>query len=252
VAFNTGVDVATAREIMSTFGRVRGGPGVRADALPVFNDRRKYALNKDIRILRCGDPSTLPRVRGRGRDGLPDLKVLGGWLALVVADPLLTNGARGGGPEPARGHEQGPRRGRGDRSGIRGAEWKICWCVVTINLNVRSNGVVIVKNGGTAGPVVPGESGPRGGRGEGDLEVQEQVRRARGHPGRGKWQATGSSRSRTPWNWRGRGCQGGLVSASGFGCVMPSGEAGERTGRGPCTTRRSGCSRTTEKEGRRT
>ncbi len=147
IAFNTTVDADTAREIMSTFNECVVAPAYTEDALAVFNDGETYKLNRHLRVLQCGDLKKLPRYTGDDSSAANTLKVLADG-SLVMAAPLLT-----------------AVRTRADLTLASGENSKvgkqICNTLATpeqlddllaawyINLNVRSNGVVIVKDGET-------------------------------------------------------------------------------------------------------
>lgn len=72
IAFNVKVDVETAEEIMSTFCECVVAPAYDPEALAVFNDQERFKLNKQIRILQCGDISQLPKYVGDDPEGLAD------------------------------------------------------------------------------------------------------------------------------------------------------------------------------------
>jgi phosphoribosylaminoimidazolecarboxamide formyltransferase/IMP cyclohydrolase len=147
VAFNVTVDVATAREVMSTFNECVVAPDFEADALAVFNDQSASALNKHIRILKCGNPADLPKFVGDPVAGYQTFKVLADG-SLVVADPLLTH-VHGVGdllPAEAESKTLGKVSSTVAASPRQKRDLLIAWY---LNLSVRSNGVVIVKNGGT-------------------------------------------------------------------------------------------------------
>ena len=88
--FNCEVDADTAQEIMGTFNECVVAPAYSAAALAVFNDQEKYALNRHIRVIQCGDLRSLPKFVGDDTTGCATLKVLHDG-SLVIADPLLTN-----------------------------------------------------------------------------------------------------------------------------------------------------------------
>lgn len=146
VAFNRTVDVVTAKEIMGTFVECVVAPGVDADALAVFNDQETYTLNKSIRILKCGDPAALPKFVGDNVEGYRTLKVLADGC-IVVADPLLTHVRSAADFKLA----QASSKTLGDvvctteATPAQLQDLLIAWYM---NISVRSNGVVIVKNGG--------------------------------------------------------------------------------------------------------
>lgn len=89
IAFNVKVDVETAEEIMSTFCECVVAPAYDPEALAVFNDQERFKLNKQIRILQCGDISQLPKYVGDDPEGLADtMKVLcDGSLVIAGSAP---------------------------------------------------------------------------------------------------------------------------------------------------------------------
>ena len=146
VAFNVAVDAATAREIMGTFVECVVAPAFAEEALPIFNDQETYKLNKDIRVLQCGDLAKLPRYVGDDVAGYQTVKVLADGC-LVVADPLLTHVHTAEDLKPATGTNKrvGDQVSSVTASPAQLKDLLIAWYM---NLSVRSNGVVIVKNGG--------------------------------------------------------------------------------------------------------
>lgn len=148
IAFNRDVDAGTAEEIMSTFCECVVAPGFSEDALTVFRDAETHKLNRQIRILRCGPLNTLPRFVGDNREGKYNtIKVLSDG-SLVIAAPLMTNVRSAADLPPASGESKvsgtvvssvtpTPR------------QFEDLLCAWYINLSVRSNGVVIVKDGQT-------------------------------------------------------------------------------------------------------
>ncbi|MCI6287672.1 MAG: IMP cyclohydrolase [Lentisphaeria bacterium] len=148
IAFNVKVDAATAEEIMSTFCECVVAPAFDEEALALFNDAERFKLNKQIRILQCGDISTLPRYVEDNADGRFDtFKVLGDG-SLVIAAPLLTH-VRSAADLPAASGENkacGPQVSSVEPTPAQMEDLLDAWY---INIGVRSNGVVIVKNGQT-------------------------------------------------------------------------------------------------------
>ena len=146
VAFNAMVDVETAREIMSTFVECVVAPAFAPEALAVFHDQETYKLNKSIRVLECGDPADLPRYVGDEIAGYRTVKVLADGC-VVVADPLLTHVRSAADLKTARAESK--KLGTVESTVAATEEQKqdllIAWYM---NISVRSNGVVIVKNGG--------------------------------------------------------------------------------------------------------
>jgi phosphoribosylaminoimidazolecarboxamide formyltransferase/IMP cyclohydrolase len=147
VAFNVTVDAATAREVMSTFNECVVAPDFEPEALAIFCDQEASALNRHIRILKCGDPGDLPKFVGDPVAGYQTFKVLADG-SLVVADPLLTH-VRGVGdlkPAEAESKTLGKVTSTVPTTPMQKRDLLIAW---HMNISVRSNGVIIVKNGGT-------------------------------------------------------------------------------------------------------
>lgn len=147
IAFNVAVDADTAREIMGTFVECVVAPAFAAAALAVFQDQATYKLNQHVRVLQCGDLARLPKYVGDPVAGYQTLKVLADG-SLVIADPLLTNVRSVADLPPAMGVSKtlGDVRATVTASPQQLDDLLTAWY---INVNVRSNGVVIVKNGGT-------------------------------------------------------------------------------------------------------
>lgn len=146
-AFNVAVTEEVAREVMGSFVECVVAPDIEDAALAVFNDQQTYRLNKHIRVLRCGNLAQLPKFVGDETAGYRTVKVLADG-SLVVADPLLT-GLRGvEGLVSASGSNKsvGEQTSTVEATDAQKDDLVAAWYV---NLNVRSNGVVIVKNGGT-------------------------------------------------------------------------------------------------------
>jgi phosphoribosylaminoimidazolecarboxamide formyltransferase/IMP cyclohydrolase len=145
VAFSVKVDAATAREIMGTFVECVVAPDFDADALAVFNDATTYALNKSIRIIRCGDLAALPKFVGDPVEGYRTIKVLADG-SLVVADPLLTQVRSCDDLKPAEAEskELGRVRSTVAATPAQKRDLLIAWYM---NISVRSNGVILLKNG---------------------------------------------------------------------------------------------------------
>ncbi|MDD5697612.1 MAG: hypothetical protein PHH77_03250 [Victivallaceae bacterium] len=147
VAFNVEVDAETAREIMSTFVECVVAPAFAAAALAVFNDRENFKLNKQIRIIKCGDPALLSKFTGDDVAECNTIKILADG-SLVLAAPLTTSLRGIADLKPAAG--ENPQAGQ-QRSAIAASDRQLrdllfAWYV---NLSVRSNGVVIAAGGQT-------------------------------------------------------------------------------------------------------
>ena len=147
ISFNAKVDAETAKEIMSTFVECVVAPDYEPEAVAVFNDVENYKLNKHIRIIKCGDISKLPRYTGEAGDAYNTFKVLADG-SLIIAAPLTTNLRSVEDLMTAKGENS--RCGAVESAIVPTAQQKLdllfSWHV---NLSVRSNGVVIVKNGQT-------------------------------------------------------------------------------------------------------
>jgi len=144
--FNVEVDVATAEAIMSSYVECVVAPAVSAEALAVFNDYKRVKRNKHIRVLKCGDVSALPKFQGDANAAV-SIRVLADG-SLVVADSLLT---QLGGVDDLKPAQASRKDGTEVRSSVVATPQQLedllaAWY---INIYVRSNGVVIVKNGGT-------------------------------------------------------------------------------------------------------
>ena len=147
MGFNVEVDADTADEIMLTFAECVVAPAFTDDAIAVFNDFEKYKLNKHVRILKCGNLADLPRYVGDDCGRARTIKVMADG-SLVIADPLLTNlrSVDDLSRATATSKATGDVESVVDVSGQQLEDLLTAWYV---NLNVRSNGVVIVKNGET-------------------------------------------------------------------------------------------------------
>lgn len=147
IAFNQEVDEETAREIMSTFVECVVAPSFAPGVLGIFNDTENYQLNKHIRIIQCGDLSKLPKFTGEACDKYNTIKVLTDG-SLIIAQPLLTSMRSIADLIPAEaenkrcGHQISTVKATQDQK----FDLLFSWYV---NLSVRSNGVVIAKDGQT-------------------------------------------------------------------------------------------------------
>ncbi|RMD73893.1 MAG: IMP cyclohydrolase, partial [Lentisphaerae bacterium] len=147
--FNCTVDAETATAIMEEFTECVVAPDFTEEALQIFNDQERFKLNKHIRVLRCGDLAKLPRYRDDVEDvaRYRTIKVLHDG-SLVIADPLLTalKSTTDLKPATAQSKKRGSITSTVQASPQQLADLLTAWYV---NINVRSNGVVIVKNGVT-------------------------------------------------------------------------------------------------------
>lgn len=147
IAFNTELDQATAREIMSTFCECVVAPSFADGVLEIFNDGDTYKLNKHIRIVKCGDLSKLPKFNRDADDSYNTIKVLADG-SLVVAAPLLTSLESveelklAEAENKASGYQISQHQATKEQLD----DLLFAWYV---NISVRSNGVVIAQNGQT-------------------------------------------------------------------------------------------------------
>jgi len=145
-AFNTEVDEATADEIMQTIVEGVAAPGYTPEALAAFNNNEKYKRNKAIRVVQLPELSTLPKYLDEGTD-VREIKVFDDG-SIVVAMPYLSRLKSVDDLEPA--FNEHAKHGRIDIARQATAQelddLLFAWYV---NIHVRSNGVVIAKNGQT-------------------------------------------------------------------------------------------------------
>lgn len=145
VVFNTRLDAPTAEQIMTTVVEVVAAPDFDEDALAVLNDADTYKMNREIRVIRLPNLMSLPK--WVGDPTAPTIKVLMDG-SLVVAEALLT--AVKGPDDLRQAATEHPKHGKVDIRKLPTAQeiddLLFSWYV---NLSVRSNGVVIAKNGVT-------------------------------------------------------------------------------------------------------
>ena len=146
VAFNKEVDESTAKEIMGTFVECVVAPSYAKAALDIFNDET-VKLNRHIRILQCGDISSLPRFVGDAKPINYTVKTLADG-SVVIAAPLLTHIRSVSELKPAEAESKtaGKVKSTVNASPEQLEDLLSAWF---INISVRSNGVVILKNGQT-------------------------------------------------------------------------------------------------------
>ena len=147
VAMNKEVDGETAREIMSTFVECVVAPAYTEEALAVFCNP-DVKLNRQIRILQCGDIASIPKYVGDDPEGVANtLKILCDG-SLVIAAPLLTAVRTFEDLPPASGENKscGLQVSTVEPTEQQKRDLLAAWY---INIAVRSNGVVIVKDGQT-------------------------------------------------------------------------------------------------------
>lgn len=145
VCFNTPVDAGTAKEIMQTVVEVVTAPDFEDDALKIFNDFELFKKNKELRVIRVPDIGSLPKFVGD--PAAPTIKVLGDG-SLIVAEPLLTKIRSGADLLPA--VTEHPKHGKFEIARVpTEREYDDLVFSWYVNLNVRSNGIVIARDGVT-------------------------------------------------------------------------------------------------------
>ncbi len=148
IAFNTKLDVATAKEIMTSFVECVVAPDYEDGCLDVFNDRETYKFNRHIRIIKCGDLNLLPKfIDEKSTVDATTFKVLADG-SVVLAAPLLTNIKSVDDIKTATGENKkcGLQKSTVEATAQQMDDLLFAWYV---NISVRSNGVVIVSNGQT-------------------------------------------------------------------------------------------------------
>ena len=145
VGFNCEVNEIAATEIMSTFVECVVAPSVTKGALEIFKDHKTFGLNKHIRIIQCGDLARLPKFRGDINANEYTIKVLADG-SLIVAEPLLTQlrTTQDLSKASAENKKDGFVESMINVTSQQLLDLLTAWY---LNLSVRSNGVVVVKNG---------------------------------------------------------------------------------------------------------
>ncbi len=143
--FNTKVDAATAKEIMATVIEVVAAPDFEPEAVDIFSDYTTYKMNKEIRVIKLPNVMSLPK--WVGDPAMPTIKTLMDGT-IVVADPLLT--AIKSPDDFVRATTEHPTHGKFEIEKMpTPAQLEDLLFSWYVNLSVRSNGVVIAKNGVT-------------------------------------------------------------------------------------------------------
>ncbi|HPU98599.1 MAG TPA: IMP cyclohydrolase, partial [Candidatus Hydrogenedentes bacterium] len=146
VCFNREVDEDTADAIMQTVIEGVAAPAFSEAALARFHDAETYKRNRDIRVIRVPNIDRLPKYVGDAINGW-EMKVLDDG-SIILAQPYLSRVRSVDDLVPA--WNEHPKKGRIDiarRPDARElADLLFAWYV---NIHVRSNGVVIARNGQT-------------------------------------------------------------------------------------------------------
>ncbi|MCM8536548.1 MAG: IMP cyclohydrolase [Lentisphaeraceae bacterium] len=145
IALNVTLDEATAKEIMTSFVECVVAPEVTPEALAVFNDRETYKINSHIRILKSGNLNDIPKYLGEAGVRHNTIKTLCDG-SIVMAEPLLTNIKSIADLKPASGTSKalGEVVSTVEATEQEKKDLVAAWYV---NISVRSNGVIFVKNG---------------------------------------------------------------------------------------------------------
>lgn len=147
VAFNTIVTGETAAEIMGTIVEAVVAPSYEPEALAVFEDFERFKRNRHIRVVKVNNLCSLPKFEGDNTGGVLEVKVFSDG-SLVVAEPFVTS-IRG--PEdlvPAEA-EDGDGRKIVCRTAPAADQLQDLLFAWYVNFNVRSNGVIIARDGVT-------------------------------------------------------------------------------------------------------
>ncbi|HIJ66135.1 MAG TPA: IMP cyclohydrolase [Candidatus Hydrogenedentes bacterium] len=146
VAFNATLDGDTAEEIMQSIVEGVAAPDFAPEALEALNNFEKFKRNKEIRVIKLPDISTLPKYVDDGTDVL-EMKVFDDG-SVVLATPYLSRVKSVADLMPA--YNEHKTKGRIDIARKATAQelddLLFAWYV---NIHVRSNGCVIAKNGQT-------------------------------------------------------------------------------------------------------
>ena len=147
IGFNCNIDSDAAEEIMNIFVECVAAPYFTADAIKVFNDSKRFQKNAGIRIIKCGSISALPKFVGESKSYHRTIKILTDG-SLVIADPLLTNIKSINDIRPATAESSKTGKVKSEIAPTKKQlnDLLAAWYV---NINVRSNGIVIFKNGQT-------------------------------------------------------------------------------------------------------
>ena len=143
VCLNTPLDVATAEAIMTTVVEVVAAPNFEDGAIEVLSDYDRFKMNREIRAILCPSIASLPKFVGD--PAAPTIKVLGDG-SLIIAEPLLSKIRTANDLIPA--ITEHPKQGKFEIARVpTEQEYDDLLFSWYVNLNVRSNGVVIAKDG---------------------------------------------------------------------------------------------------------
>ena len=130
---------------MTSFVECVVAPSVTSEALAVFNDRETYKINSHMRVLKCGDISDIPKYTGEASARHNTVKTLCDG-SVVLAAPLTTSIKSVADLKPASGENKALGLVTSTVAATE-QQKKDLIAAWYININVRSNGVIFVKNG---------------------------------------------------------------------------------------------------------
>jgi len=144
--FNVKVDLATAKEIMSSYVEVVAAPEFDEDALAELHKGAEYKVNKEIRIIKLPNIMNLPK--WVGEPAIPTVKTLMDGT-LIIAEPLLTAIKSENDLLKATCYRKADDTEYVCKRQPTKKELDDLLFSWYVNLSTRSNGVVIAKNGVT-------------------------------------------------------------------------------------------------------
>lgn len=146
VVFNTEVDAETADAIMQTIVEGVAAPSFSQEAIDTLHNFEHYRRNKEIRVVKLPPFDVLPKFIDEGTD-VRELKVFDDG-SIVMAVPYLSRVKSVDDLEPAYCDHAKKGSVKGERAATAQEldDLLFAWYV---NIHVRSNGVVIAKNGQT-------------------------------------------------------------------------------------------------------
>ncbi len=146
VAFNVEVDAETADEIMQTVVEGVCAPSFSNEALEILNSYERYKRNKELRVIQVPPTDVLPKFVGDEVNSF-EIKVFDDG-SVVLAQPYLTKIKSVN--DFIRAYAEHPKKGKIECVNMPSEreleDLLFAWYV---NIHVRSNGVVIAKNGQT-------------------------------------------------------------------------------------------------------
>ena len=145
VAFNSEVNTELATEIMQSFVEGIVAPSFSEEALEILNKGKELKRNIHIRVIQCANLDSLPKYCGEEKAYHSTIKTLIDG-SIIVAQPLLTNlkSINDLTSAQATDKEGVVIKSTNIASSQQQADLLAAW---NANISVRSNGIIIVKNG---------------------------------------------------------------------------------------------------------